>query len=144
MKRLTWQPIDNDGANAGAPFVLATPSPRRGAGSKIVLSDSFLHERAVEQVTYPRAESADQFDRGNASTTYSAVVHYEFASYRECAQFCARLGNALAGRGNLTIAYESGGEDVLPNAVWQRVPTGAPVGLAVTLTYTFIGAQMNS
>ncbi len=141
--KLTWQPIDNDGNAAGKPVVLALSSPRRGPGSKIVLESSWLHARLTETVTYPRAAEADQFERGNVQTTFAALVHCEFASYRECSQWCARLGNLLSGRGNLSVAYEEGGVDVLPRAVWQQIPVPAKLGLAVTINFTFTGGAVN-
>jgi hypothetical protein len=141
---LTWQPIDNAGAADGSPFVIASTLPTRGAGSKVVLSTQFIHSRAAESVQYPRAESADFFDRANASTTLQAVVHYEFASVRECGQFQARLGNALGGRGDLTIEYGDGGEDTLPRAVWSSIQVSPKLGIATTIAFTFTGGAINS
>ena len=140
--KLTWQPIDNEGTNDGAPYVLAIFTPRSGAGSKIVLTSGFTHQRASEVAQYPRADSSEFFDRGNASTAFSAVVHYEFATVRECSMFQARLGNALGGRGNLKIEYPDGGADTLPGAVWGAIPVGPKLGITATIQFTFTGEAM--
>lgn len=141
---LTWQPITNTGGNDGLPYVLASSSPKRGSGSKVVLSSQFSHHRASEAVQYPRAVSAEFFDRGNASTTFTAIVHYEFGSVRDCAKFQAGLGNALGGRGDLLIAYEDGGSDRLPGAVWSTVPVGPKLGITATIAFTFTGQAMEA
>jgi hypothetical protein len=140
--KLTWQPIDNTGATDGAPVVIADTVPTRGAGSKIVLSSSFSHQRASEAVQYPRAESAEFFDRGNQSTVFSALVLYEFSTLSACAQFIARLGNTLGGRGNLTLSYPGGGSDTIPRCVWQAIPVQPKIGIVVSVTYTFTGGQV--
>ena len=141
--KLTWQPIDNTGESDGKPVVLAALDPWRGAGSKIVLSSSFSHQRVSEAVQYPRAESAEFFDRGNQSTVFSAVVLYEFNTIRECSQFIARLGNTLGGRGNLILTYTDGGSDTIPRCVWQAIPVQPKIGIVVSVTYTFTGGKVN-
>lgn len=141
--KLSWQPIDNDGANDGTPVVLADTVVMRGPGSKVVISSQFGHARASEAVMYPRAESAEFFDRGNQSTTFTAVVFYEFSTVGACAMFIARLANTLGGRGTLTITYPDGGSDTLPRAVWQAIPTQPKIGVSAAVTYTFTGGRMN-
>lgn len=141
--RLTWQPIDNDGDADGRPVVLADWNPTRGNGSKIVTSSSISHQRAVEAVQYPRAESAEFFDRGNQSTTINAVVMYEFRTVRECSQFVAGLGNLLGGRGHLTLSYPQGGADVIRRCVWQAIPTQPKIGIVAVVAFTFTGGKVN-
>lgn len=141
--KLTWQPIDNEGSSDGPLVVIADSFPTRGAGAKIVLSSSFQHSRAVESVQYPRAESAEFFDRGNQSTTFSAVVLYEFSSIGECSKFMAGLGGKLGGRGNLILTYTEGGSDRIPRCVWQSIPVGPKLGIVVQVSYTFTGGAVN-
>lgn len=142
--KLTWQPIDNEGANDGRPVVIADSYPTRGAGAKIVVSSSFSHARSVEAVQYPRAESAEFFDRGNRSTTFSAIVMYEFSSVQECAKFIAGLGDFLSsGRGNLTLTYPDGGSDRIPRCVWSAIATQPKIGVVVVVPYTFTGGAVN-
>lgn len=141
--KLSWQPIDNDGESDGKPVVLADTVVMRGPGSKVVTSSQFGHARASEIVMYPRAESVETFDRQNQSTTFTAVVFYEFAAVGECARFIARLANTLGGRGNLTITYPDGGSDTLPRAVWQALPVQPKIGVSAAVAYTFTGGRMN-
>ncbi len=139
---LTWFPIDNDGDSAGSPFVIAS-GRARGPGTKVVLEHTVQHQRLTETVTYPRAQAAESFDRGNQITIFSALVACEFASFRECSQFCMNLGGNLSGRGNLRVAYEDGGEHIILRAVWQSIPTPSKIGSSVVIPDTFIGGSID-
>lgn len=142
--KLTWQPIDNEGDTDGNPVVLADHEPRRGPGSKVVLTSGFNHQNEIEGVSYVRATSAEFFDRDNQSTTFSAQVHYEFGSVSECSQFMARLGlTMVSGRGNLRIDHDGGGFDTVPRAVWQAIQVGPKLGVVVTVAFSFTGGQVN-
>jgi hypothetical protein len=119
-------------------------SPRSGPGTKLLLNSLALHEQLIETVAYPRAESVDHFARGNAASAFSFVVLYEFATVSACAQWTIAIGDLLAGKGDLQISHDGGGQDELNGCVWQRIQPLAKTGIIVPIEFTFIGGKFNA
>lgn len=134
--KITWRAAP--GETAFTPFIIADDTLPRGAGSKFVITALPAHRRIGQQAAYPRAVSADTFDRKNLQTVYACVVSYQFAQVDECRRFLARLPQSMPGKGQLVIDYADGGTDLIVG-IWESIDPVEQMGVSCMVRFTFVG-----
>ena len=134
--KLTWKPRTTE---TGDPLVLGDNTrDLRGAGCKVI--QSFLPQFAqqVSVNAYPRGEEVETFGRGNIQTALAAVIHYEFRTVGECSAWAFRLGQLVRSQGTLEINHGDDYRSVV-EGVWQSIVPGDITGVALTVTFQFLG-----
>lgn len=114
---------------------------QRGHGTKAIVSAYPAGEqRIVQTVAYPDAAKVEHIDRGNAQTTYVAIIDYQFDTIGKCDQFLRNLGNTLADGGVIEESYDGGGQASMEAALasWE---VASFQGAAVIIRYTFLGGR---
>ena len=135
--KLTWRPR---AGQSGSALVLGDDALGfRSAGSKFILSAGPTAVQFIsEAVAYPRAEEIATFGRGNAQTSYAALIDYQFATVGACSQFLHRIGTDLDGAGVLEVTHDGGGQDSM-EAICTAIQRVQRDGAMLVLSYTFLG-----
>jgi hypothetical protein len=122
---------------ASSPIILADDALPRGMGSRSLATGLPTFRQLVQEAEYPRAETADQFPRGNIATDYRALVQYEFSHPDECHMWLAELGQLLDTSGTLKLIGARGTRSM--PAVWISVEPQRQFGAAADVLYHFRG-----